>query len=88
MKHEIVQFCQEICKEYGLRADYLTGKDLYRITKNGKMVMAFYTKSYYDMPPRMRKNHIKPMIKLGLTHNLGESYYEQSYMRTHGKRIS
>ena len=88
MKHEIAEFVRKACKKYNLRGEYLQDKDIYRITKNGKAVMAFHTDNFYQIPPRMRLNHIEPMIKRGLTLNLGEKYYEQSFMKKHGKRIS
>lgn len=87
LKNEIVDFVKDICKQFNLRADYLTEKDIYRITKNGRAVMSFHTENFFIMPPRMRKNHIIPMIKRGLMLNLGEAYYENSYMKNHGKRI-
>jgi len=88
MKAEICNFLREQAVRFNLRADYLVKKDVYRLTKNGKMVMAFYTDTWYSIPPRMRRNHILPMIKLGLTHNVGESStQEQMYSAAGGKRI-
>lgn len=88
MKAEICDFLRDAAKRFNLRADYLVKKDVYRLTKNGKMVMAFYTDTWYAIPPRMRRNHILPMIKLGLVHNLGnQETCDQMYTAAGGKRI-
>lgn len=87
MKAEIVNFVRDACKKFNLRGEYLTEKDIYRLTKNGRAVMAFHTDDFYQIPPRMRKNHIEPMIRMGLTLNLGERQHEDNYMKRHGKRI-
>ena len=92
MKTEIIEWCKEAKKRYsryGLEITYMANKDLYRIMIKNKPVMMFYSDTFYQIPRRMRLNHIEPMVKLGLVHNLGEqAYADQLYqMKSHGKKV-
>lgn len=79
MRADIKRFIVDVCKEYGLEAYYLPDDDVYCVTKKGRAVTTFNTFKFYTIPKRARRNMILPLLKVGLAHNLGESYRDQVY---------
>jgi hypothetical protein len=89
MKQEIVSFVKEACKRFNLRAYYMISSDTYILTLGGRAVSGFGTEQFYQIPKKVRMQEFLPLIKVGLSHNLGEAYRDQVYMPLHlGKRIA
>lgn len=88
MKAEVVKFVLEVCKRFGLNANYLQEDDLYFIHKNGRAIQAFTTWQFYSIPKRCRMDEFLPLLKVGLNNNLGEKYYEQTFFNLRfGKKL-
>jgi len=46
--------------------------NLYSISINGKYLLNFTDKNFYDLPRARRMKEFVPLLKVGLGHNMGE----------------
>lgn len=75
-----MRFVLLACKKFRLKlslaffpANHQQGKfDIYSISIHGKYLLNITNKNFYDIPLAERMNHIVPLIRVGLAHNLGE----------------
>lgn len=79
MKKEIVQFVKQACENYGMTSYWIPDNDCYVLLKKGKAVQNFNSEQFYQYPRKQRMREYRPLIA-GLTHNLGESYRDQTIM--------
>ncbi len=87
MNNDIVKFVKDACRKYGLSANYLQEKDLYMLHLRGMIVYAIYGPKFYNIPRGHRMAEILPILKVGLTNNLGEKYDHQVYTKRFGIKI-
>jgi len=89
MLSEIESFFRAVAPRLGLAVYYMVGKDRWLITKNGKILQGFSTKTFYSLPKRSRMNDFEPLLKIGLANNMGgEKMKNQVYLeRVVGRRI-
>lgn len=81
MRPEIITFILGVCKKYKFPlslsyypAGYQDNKfDIYSVNLKGRSVVNFTGKNFYDLPKAMRETHFLPLIKIGMSHNLGEN---------------
>jgi len=81
MRKEIVAFVYEACRKFKFPLSlayfpsaYQEGRfDIYSISIHGKYVLNFTNKNFYDIPKAERMNHLVPLIRVGLAHNMGEN---------------
>lgn len=90
MRAEIVNWLKEMCEKYGFHSNYLASDDIYTISYRGFAIQNFTTKIFYELPKRARERMLLPLLKRGLTHNLGESSVKHTLVTntTHGQRIA
>lgn len=75
--------------KYGIETIYIAENDVYSMRLKGRGVQNFSSKNFYELPKRHRENVLLPLIKVGLTHNLGENKIKnQLYLnRSLGKKL-
>lgn len=79
MRPDIKKFVLKVCSTFKLEAYYLPSDDIYCITKRGMSIRVFTTKQFDEIPKVYRFHQIGRMLRLGLNHNLGESYRDQVF---------
>lgn len=80
MIRDISQFVVDVSKRFHIPlclhyfpAVYQGGRfNIFSISINGKYLLNFTNKNFYDIPKAERMNQILPLLKVGLSHNLGE----------------
>lgn len=90
MRAEIIAWLRDMHRKYGFNSIYIPEDDVYSITYRGFAIQTFTTKIFYDLPKRAREGMLVPLLKRGLTHNLGEKSIRHS-LTTHtqyGQRIA
>jgi len=89
MKKDIVNFIHSLMEKYRLEAIYFPDDDIYSIRFFGRAVQNFNSKQFYSLPKRHRMRQIVQILKLGLSHNVGErSLKDRLYLnRNLGKKI-
>lgn len=89
MRVAIKKFIKKMNLKYGLETYYLPADDVYCMTKKGRAVHNFDTQRFFTIPKRERENMFRPLIKVGLNHNLGEKHRDQIYhLRKIGQKIA
>jgi len=67
---------------------YDTLHENYLIHKRGRMIQGFTTQIFYSIPKRERANMFEPLMKIGLSTNLGNEDNANLYMEKRvGKTI-
>lgn len=88
MKSDIVRFIKKVCAKHKMSAIYYPDSDTYALDRKGRAVQNFNSKSFYEIPKLGRERMLNPLIKVGMSHNLGEHIKEQIFVsRKHGIRI-
>lgn len=86
MLKEVAAFVMEACKRTHIPLSlnfypsvYQQDKfDIYSINLNGRPVINFTDKNFHDIPKSKRFQEFVPLIKVGLTHNLGEESLKET----------
>lgn len=88
MKAEIVRYLKKVCKKYGFSAYYLPDNDTYVVHFRGRAIQNFNSQQYRELGPTYRTTMWLPLLRVGLNHNLGESYKAQMFKsQKRGKAI-
>lgn len=88
MKADIVRFIRAIAPKYKLSAIYYPETDCYALDRKGRAVQNFTSKTFYEIPKLARVRMFNPLIRVGMTHNLGEKIKDQIIVdRKHGIKI-
>lgn len=82
MKADIVKFLKEMHRKHGLHAIYIPSNDVYCVHRKGRAVQNFNSDQFYTYPKGYRESMYRPLVKVGLAQNLGESYKEQFIINT------
>jgi hypothetical protein len=72
MKSDILKFLKKAHQSLGIEAHYYPDTDVYVVSKNGKGVQNFTTRTFYMQPKGFRFYEWRALIKLGLNQNMGE----------------
>lgn len=90
MRIEIVNFIKKACQKYkslGLQAYYTPKRNLYVFHIRGMAVQNFSEDNFYEIPKDERMRMLQPLIKIGLTNNLGNKNKEMLTANYNGKRL-
>jgi hypothetical protein len=78
---DITKFFLPYCRRYGYSLNHIPEKDIYFLHLNGRAIMTFNTKQFYEVPKASRVMSLRALTKVGLVHNLGEpELQEQIFM--------
>jgi len=87
MRKEIVTFLKGVCQHYHLNSMYFPNKDVWYVHKKGRAIMSFTTSDFYQLPKNVRFKMFEPLLKVGLSRNLGEKYKDQLFVNYHQGKI-
>lgn len=92
-----MRLVMEACKRLNVKLSlaffpsaYQEGRfDIYSISIHGKYLLNITNKNFYDIPFAERLNHIAPLMRVGLSHNLGENSLKDQVEipRRHGQTL-
>jgi hypothetical protein len=73
-----------------MNAIYIPEDDVYSISYRGFAIQNFTTPIFYELPKRMRERMLLPLLKKGLTHNIGEKSVKDTLITKtqYGQRIA
>lgn len=86
MIREVAKFVLEACRRTHIPLSlnyypsvYQSDKfDIFSINLNGKPIINFTNHNFYDIPKAKRFQEFIPLIKIGLSHNLGENSLKET----------
>lgn len=82
MKGDIVRFLKKMHMKYGLNSLYIPDGDIYCVHRKGRAVQNFTSSQFYEFSKGYRENMYRPLVKVGLSRNLRESYKNQFVINT------
>ena len=74
-------------KEIGITAYYAPEDDLYMVHKRGYAIQNFNTSKFYEQPKPIRRQALLALMKVGLTHNIGEKGLDVEIGNRYGIKI-
>lgn len=72
VRRDIIEFLKPICERYGFEARYHANKDMYVVSYRGFAIQNFTGANFNEIPKAIRRRMYLPLLKRGLTHNIGE----------------
>lgn len=78
VRRDIIDFLKPICERFNLEARYHANKDMYVLSYRGYAIQNFVGSNFNDIPKAVRRRQYLPLIKRGLSHNIGEKSLKHS----------